>query len=135
MGSILGKFRLIVGNLKSLMASGYPGVLSQESKLPNAFSIGDLVALVGLNKAEFNQHVGKVCGELENGRHGVRLQSEQRLFQVMEEDDKPPIALKPENLRLISYTPSKEPISVVDTVGPKTIFMLLGERGWGLLDN
>jgi len=106
------------------------------------FSCGDVVVLVGLSKAEFNHHVGRIVTELsDSGRHGVCLHSEQ--------SGHPPISLKPGNLLHIPKRVLGQPVmsmhrgaaalsgqtvNVVDSIGTRTISMLLSERGVGLPD-
>jgi len=99
----------------------------------SSLAVGDAVVLLGLRKTEFHQHVGKIVTELgRSGRHGVCLACEQG-----RERDRayPPIALKPENLQLMPSRMSEAPVAIVGSVGPKTVVLVLGERGWGLPDN
>jgi len=130
MGSKLSGLR--TAKRKSGMASGDPTSASSKSAASTVFCVGDRVALVGLKKIEFNQHVGRIVTALgESGRHGVCLRGE----SPEATNDNPPIALKPENLRYVPCNMSGEPVGVVGSVGPKTVLMLLGECGWCLPDN
>lgn len=99
------------------------------------FSVGEVVVLKGLKKGELNEHVGKIVSELgHSGRHGVRLHCRPYAESVSEAHDYPPIAVKPEHLQRIPCITSGEQVGLVGTVGPKTVSMLFGERGWGLPD-
>lgn len=116
------------------VANSTPSIAASDAS--REFSCGDNVVLVGLSKAEFNQHVGRVVTEMgESGRYGVGL----HMKDSGESESFPPIAVKPENLRPTQRQVLGQPVGVLDSVGPRSIFMLLGDRGWGLpgsaLDN
>lgn len=104
-------------------------------------SVGDVVRLVGfekaqLNKAQFNQHVGTIVTPLGvNGRLGVSLHRTIWPEASDANDEHPAIELRPENLRRISDRSSPKAVSVRGTVSPGMVFNLLGERGWGMPDN
>lgn len=101
------------------------------------FRPGTFVRVVGLQRTEFNNHVGVVLLRIATpGRVAVRLHG---VFWAA--DDKHPtsrrnvIALRPQNLRQITQ-PSKrsKKVPCLDCLPMATMAALLGPRGWNLPD-
>lgn len=96
------------------------------------FDVGDQVRLCGLERAQFNHHVGTVVTPLGgNGRVGVSLHG---TIWPDAHDKHHAIALRPTNLRRIPRRTQKA-LSVSGTISLEMIFIMFGEQGWGLPDN
>eukprot|EP00931_Biecheleriopsis_adriatica_P060644 TRINITY_DN36430_c0_g1_i1.p1 TRINITY_DN36430_c0_g1~~TRINITY_DN36430_c0_g1_i1.p1 ORF type:complete len:334 (-),score=39.80 TRINITY_DN36430_c0_g1_i1:74-1021(-) len=113
-----------------------------------AFPVGSTVRLVGLQKADFNHHVGRVVAEGRQGRVGVALHqvvwpgasgpnTGRKGYPVDSDADQPaPISLKLENLRHIRmpHDGDAEEILALDCLPAWAYRRLLGEVGWGVPD-
>jgi len=111
------------------------------------FFVGDLVRLVGLQREEFNHHVGRVIQPRgENGRVGVSLHSAiwdhrgaragERRCRGAGKASSCDIQVKVANVRRVEL-PGTEPavITSIGTIPAGFVSRLLGEKGWGLPDN
>lgn len=118
------------------------------------FQVGDVVRLVGLRKAEYNHHMGRVvsvgdqCGRVGVALHGVLWTAAGERRTDGDGDEPPafrrrvqcgsgdaPISLKPANLRRVQLPEERPPATtMVGCLPAAAIEGLLGQRGLGIPD-
>mmetsp|Transcript_110684 Transcript_110684/g.220011 ORF Transcript_110684/g.220011 Transcript_110684/m.220011 type:complete len:324 (+) Transcript_110684:39-1010(+) len=109
-----------------------------EEPVPGAaFTPGTVVRLVGLQKSEFNHHIGRVvssASQAKAGRVGVTLHSIAWPASGISRFDGnyAPMAIKPENLRRVRLpSPTRRCRAIWGSVAPDIVLRLFGDSGFG----
>jgi len=110
---------------------------AQEPVAGDTFTVGTVVRLVGLQRSEFNHHLGRVvtsqksqAGRVAVALHGVAWPPARR------GSDSVPMAFKQENLRRVTLpSPTRGCRAIWGSVAPDIVSRMFGESGFGLPAN